>query len=70
MKAREMQIQMEEERERAQRDVYFDDHAQLQSGEQFRAVPMGDHLISNAFDDSARENPRFRTERDEEDEDM
>lgn len=71
MKAREMQIQMEEERERAQRDVYFDDHAQLAgTGEQFRAVPMGDHIIGNTFDDGARENPRFRTEREEEDEDM
>lgn len=71
MKAREIQIQMEEERERSQRDVYFDDHAQLSTGEQFRAVPMGDHIVGGNFEnDGARENPRFRTEKEEEDEDM
>jgi nuclear cap-binding protein subunit 2 len=70
MKAREMQIQMEEERERTQRGVYFEDHENLNGNEQFRAVPMGDHVIGTTFDDSARENPRFRSEREEEDEDM
>lgn len=70
MKAREIQIQMEEERERTQRGVYFEDHEDLHGNEQFRAVPMGDHIVGTSFDDSARENPRFRTEREEEDEDM
>lgn len=69
MKAREMQMQMEEERERAQRDVYLGDHQALEGG-QFRAVPIGDHVISDTFEDGARENPRFRTEREEEEEYM
>lgn len=67
MKAREIQLQLEEERERSQRNVYFDDHTQQQ---QFRDVPMGDHIIGTTFDDSNRENPRFRSEREDEDEDM
>jgi hypothetical protein len=31
---------------------------------------MEDHIIGNTFDDGARENPRFGTEREEENEDM
>ena len=73
MKAREQQMAMEEERERNARDVYYDDHQALDGGMHgggFRAVPMGEHTIDAFADEGTRENPRFRMEREEEDEDM
>lgn len=63
MKLRELQQQMEEERERTSRDVYYDDHQGATGG--MRIVPMGEHTI-DAF--AAAENPRFRSEREDEDE--
>ena len=73
IKAREQEA-MEEERERTTRDVYFDDH-QAGGGAGaggYRAVPMGHHTVEGfgGEDEGARENPRFRTERDDDDEDM
>lgn len=69
LKAREQQMAMEEERERNARDVYYDDHQSLGQGA-FRAVPMGEHTIEPYADEGARENPRFRMEREDDDDDM
>ncbi|CAD6563729.1 MAG: nuclear cap binding complex subunit [Cyphobasidiales sp. Tagirdzhanova-0007] len=68
MKAREQQMAMEEERERNTRDVYFDDHQGAVGG--MRIVPMGEHIIDAFASEATAENPRFRTERDDDDEDM
>ena len=68
MKAREQQMAMEEERERITREVYFDDHQGAVGG--MRIVPMGEHTIDAFAPEGGMDNPRFRTERDEEDEDM
>jgi hypothetical protein len=63
-----MREQLEEERERNTREVYFDDHQSGFGG--MRIVPMGDHTIDAFATQGNAENPRFRTERDDEDEDM
>ena len=63
LKAREQQMALEEEREKNTREVYFDDHQGAVGG--MRAVPMGDHVIDAA---APADNPRFRSEREEEDE--
>jgi len=68
MKAREQQMIMEEERERSQRDVYYDDHQGAIGG--MRIVPMGEHTIDAFAPEGNAENPRFRTEREDDDEDM
>lgn len=35
-----------------------------------RIVPMGEHMIGGYAEQTQAENPRFRTEREDEDEDM
>lgn len=73
----EQMMMLDEERERTTRDVYFDDHQGAIGG--MRIVPMGDHIISAGFAASSSsaaapnpnaENPRFRSERDLEEDDL
>lgn len=68
LKAREQQMLMDEERERATRDVYYDDHQGAVGG--MRIVPMGEHTIDAFAPEGTAENPRFRTEREDDEEYM